>query len=400
MPASTPEDIDYVNAHGTSTPLNDRSETAAIKLALGERAYDVPVSSTKSAIGHLLGAAGAVEAIATVLALNDGIAPPTLNYEEPDPDLDLDYVPDGPRRWSARQRQRQRERSPPAGRALQLVRVRRPQRGAVPGRCVVSVALAPSPRTDGTQAAALDALGRLETLCDPGSLELIRTDVQSAAMGEKARLGRRRAGRRRRRSTAVRCSATPRTRRTPAARSASSTRTRSCACSSWPTGRKAPVVGFVSSGGARMQEGVAALGGYGRIFHRIVKLSGRVPQISIVTGLSAGGGAYSPALTDWVVMTEESSMFLTGPGRRAGGARRGRDRRRARWHSRARAQRRMPLRRADRRERRIPGPRAARLPARGTEMPRRPSQRRDRRSATTRPTRSPTTTAASTTCAT
>ena len=77
---------------------------------------------------------------------------------------------------------------------------------------------------------------------------------------------------------------------------------------------RAPVVGFVSSGGARMQEGVAALGGYGRIFRRTVQLSGRVPQISIVTGLSAGGGAYSPALTDWVVMTEESSMFLTGPG--------------------------------------------------------------------------------------
>jgi acetyl-CoA carboxylase carboxyltransferase component len=76
---------------------------------------------------------------------------------------------------------------------------------------------------------------------------------------------------------------------------------------------RAPVVGFVSSGGARMQEGIAALAGYGRIFHRIVSLSGRVPQISIVTGLSAGGGAYSPALTDWVVMTEEASMFLTGP---------------------------------------------------------------------------------------
>jgi len=95
--AVTPEEIDYVNAHGTSTPLNDASETAAIKLALGERAYDIPVSSTKSAIGHLLGAAGAVEAIATVLALNDRVAPPTLNYEEPDLDLDLDYVPDGPR---------------------------------------------------------------------------------------------------------------------------------------------------------------------------------------------------------------------------------------------------------------------------------------------------------------
>ena len=97
----TPEDIDYVNAHGTSTPLNDASETAAIKLALGEYAYSVPVSSTKSAIGHLLGAAGAVEAIATVLALNDGVAPPTLNYGEPDEGHDHDYVPDGPRPLAA-----------------------------------------------------------------------------------------------------------------------------------------------------------------------------------------------------------------------------------------------------------------------------------------------------------
>ncbi len=84
----------YVNAHGTSTPLNDRSETNAIKTALGEElAGKVPISSTKSAIGHLLGAAGAVEAIATLLALRDRIAPPTLNYEEPDEGLDLDYVP-------------------------------------------------------------------------------------------------------------------------------------------------------------------------------------------------------------------------------------------------------------------------------------------------------------------
>jgi 3-oxoacyl-[acyl-carrier-protein] synthase II len=93
----TPEGIHYINAHGTSTPLNDRSETEAIKLALGERAYDIPVSSTKSAIGHLLGAAGAVEAIATIIALNERVAPPTLNYEEQEEGLDLDYVPDGPR---------------------------------------------------------------------------------------------------------------------------------------------------------------------------------------------------------------------------------------------------------------------------------------------------------------
>jgi 3-oxoacyl-[acyl-carrier-protein] synthase II len=92
-----PADLHYVNAHGTSTQLNDRSETEALKLALGDYAAKIPVSSTKSAIGHLLGAAGAVEAIATVLALNERLAPPTLGYGEPDPGLDLDYVPDSPR---------------------------------------------------------------------------------------------------------------------------------------------------------------------------------------------------------------------------------------------------------------------------------------------------------------
>jgi len=90
----SPDEIVYINAHGTSTPLNDRAETNAIKAAFGEElAAKVPVSSTKSAIGHLLGAAGAVESIATLLALRDRIAPPTLNYEEPDEGLDLDYVP-------------------------------------------------------------------------------------------------------------------------------------------------------------------------------------------------------------------------------------------------------------------------------------------------------------------
>jgi 3-oxoacyl-[acyl-carrier-protein] synthase II len=88
-----PEDVAYVNAHGTSTQLNDAAETAALKLALGEHARRIPVSSLKSSIGHLLGAAGAVEAVATVLALNARVAPPTLGLEEPDPELDLDYVP-------------------------------------------------------------------------------------------------------------------------------------------------------------------------------------------------------------------------------------------------------------------------------------------------------------------
>jgi 3-oxoacyl-[acyl-carrier-protein] synthase II len=97
-----PEDIDYVNAHGTSTPLNDRAETLAIKTALGEDAVRVPVSSTKSAIGDLLGAAGAVEAVATILALRDRIAPPTLGWEEAEEGLDLDYVPLHPGRCGAR----------------------------------------------------------------------------------------------------------------------------------------------------------------------------------------------------------------------------------------------------------------------------------------------------------
>ena len=88
-----PADVDYINAHGTSTPLNDRAETNAIKVALGPRAASVPVSSLKSATGHLLGAAGAVEAIATLLALDDRVAPPTLGLDEPDEGLDLDYVP-------------------------------------------------------------------------------------------------------------------------------------------------------------------------------------------------------------------------------------------------------------------------------------------------------------------
>jgi 3-oxoacyl-[acyl-carrier-protein] synthase II len=87
------DEVDYVNAHGTSTPLNDRSETEALKAALGEPVERIPVSSTKSAIGHLLGAAGAVEAVATVGALERGVAPPTLGYGEPDEGLDLDYVP-------------------------------------------------------------------------------------------------------------------------------------------------------------------------------------------------------------------------------------------------------------------------------------------------------------------
>jgi len=171
----------------------------------------------------------------------------------------------------------------------------------------MTLALAPRPDV------ALSALERLEVLCDPGSLQLIRSEVMSPAMGAKSRAGDGVvAGAGLVGGRPVYCYAQDSTFAGGSlgeAHADTIVRVLRLAKRS-----RTPVVGFVSSGGARMQEGMAALGGYGRIFYETVALSGQVPQISIITGLSAGGGAYSPALTDWVVMAGESSMFLTGPG--------------------------------------------------------------------------------------
>jgi 3-oxoacyl-(acyl-carrier-protein) synthase len=92
-----PRAVDYLNAHGTSTPLNDKTETAAAKAVFGDHAYQLPISSTKSMTGHLLGGAGALEAVICVKTIREGVIPPTINYEFPDPECDLDYVPNQPR---------------------------------------------------------------------------------------------------------------------------------------------------------------------------------------------------------------------------------------------------------------------------------------------------------------
>jgi acetyl-CoA carboxylase carboxyltransferase component len=159
----------------------------------------------------------------------------------------------------------------------------------------------------------LDAYARLDALCDPGSLQVIRSTVLprreskrmrdgDGVVGASGTIGGR----------PVFCYAQDQSFAGGSlgeAHADTVTRVMELAERS-----AAPVVGFIASGGARMDDGVAALAGYGRIFRQNVRLSGRVPQISVISGVSAGGGSYSPALTDFVVMTEQSAMFLTGPG--------------------------------------------------------------------------------------
>ena len=163
-----------------------------------------------------------------------------------------------------------------------------------------------------TRTAPLSPLARLEALFDPDSLQVIRSDVRSRRMGDRARGGDGVVG------------AAGRVHGRPVFAYAQDTSFAGGSLGEMHADTivrvlglagqaGVPVVGFVASAGARMQEGIAALAGYGRIFREQVRLSGRVPQISVIAGTSAGGGSYSPALTDFVVMTREAAMFLTGP---------------------------------------------------------------------------------------
>ena len=164
---------------------------------------------------------------------------------------------------------------------------------------------------ESTEPDRLAPLERLEALCDPGSLELVRTRIASrsarSAPGDGVVAGAGSVGGR-----PVYCYAQD---QSFAGGSLGTAQAETIVRVLDLAGRaEAPVIGFVASGGARIDEGAGALGGYGAIFRKHVALSGRVPQISVITGTSAGGGAYSPALTDFVVMTEKARLFLTGPG--------------------------------------------------------------------------------------
>ncbi|MFL5826593.1 MAG: carboxyl transferase domain-containing protein, partial [Thermoleophilaceae bacterium] len=158
----------------------------------------------------------------------------------------------------------------------------------------------------------LDPLERLELLCDPGSLRVLRSHVASVRLGAKARPGDGVIGGSGRvEGRPVYCYAQD---SSFAGGSLGAAHADTITEVLRLAGRaRAPVVGFVDSGGARLQEGVAALDGYGRVFREIVALSAVVPQISVICGAAAGGAAYSPALTDFVVMDREAAMFLTGP---------------------------------------------------------------------------------------
>ena len=296
-PASAPGDIDYVNAHGTSTPLNDRAETEALQTALGDHAGEIPVSSLKSSIGHLLGAAGAVEAVATALALERGVAPPTVGWEQRDEGMDLDYVPDSARPLEA-----------DGDRPLRAISNSFGFGGHNAVLCIEAALVNPGEAAEAVGLRAADAAG---DAVRPGHAAAGAHHGRGAVQAQPAR--RRRGGGLGPRRRPHRVLLRPGLERGGRVAGRLARRLDRARDGDGRPGRRADR----GLRGVRRRAHGRGRGRAGRlrpIFRAQVELSGRVPQISVVSGTSAGGGAYSPALADFVVMAPEASMFLTGPG--------------------------------------------------------------------------------------
>ena len=294
-----PEQVVYVNAHGTSTPLNDRSETGAIRTALGDYAEQASRSRRRS---RRSGICSAPPAPSRPSRRSSPCA--TVSPRRPSAGRSAR------RAWTSTTCPAPRGRSSStATRRCSACRTRSASAATTPcwpwrphDRALHTV--------EGEQ---LSALERLEVLCDPGSLDLVRTGVVSRRLGPKAVAGDGVLGA----SGQVDGRPIFAFAQDPAFIGGSLGAAHAetiCTVLRLAGRARVPVIGFVASAGARMQEGLHALGGYGRIFREHVALSGLVPQISIVAGASAGGGSYAPALTDHVIMTRDAAMFLTGPG--------------------------------------------------------------------------------------
>ena len=286
---ASPADVVHLNAHATSTPVGDTAEANSIRAALGSAADGVCVSATKSMTGHLLGAAGAVEGIFTILALHHRLAPPTINVDDLDPEVTLDVVD--------RQASPARGRRP--GRPQQLVRFRRPQRG--PGHSERLVTATHPGQDLKVEVDPRDPELRLGIFFDEGSVELLTERDDSGMLAARGTVNG-----------------------TPAVAFASDATIQGGAMGE--AGCKVclvayeraladgvPVVGLWHSGGARLREGVVSLHAVGEVFAIMTRASGKIPQISVVIGAAAGGAAYGPALTDIVILGPDGRVFVTGP---------------------------------------------------------------------------------------